>query len=453
MPAALWILLALLVFVAVFFVVFKRPMYEIMALTFVFIIAITGQWNKFLEYLLYPSTSSLFYVIFAFMVIAVLFDATNVVNRIVQIMISLVGRFRGGAGYVALLGSTFMASLSGTGPGNVATTGVFTIPMMKRTGFPPHFAATTEMSASMLGNIIPPAGIIVLTYGVLEKVSPGSITLSGWMVAAYSIGVWFFVQRWLTLYVLCRIHKVQPIPATEIPSFKKSLKSGWATLFIPIIIFLPLFLDAQAKDWLLGRIGESGSGAYASSVLMFTPGLAGAYAVLIGRKSLAKRKEFLSKMLSTFSGSLQQVVPIAVTIYFAYATSQAFSGIGAEKAIEEWFVSLDLSITLLIIIIPIFFMALGMVLPGTAQVAILGGAVIAAASALGGDPILFAALLPAMTGALEGMTPPLALGMYVAMGIANSDFTKTVKLSVIWVILHLILCMILLTGILPILGL
>lgn len=453
MPAALWILLALLVFVAVFFVVFKRPMYEIMALTFVFIIAITGQWNKFLEYLLYPSTSSLFYVIFAFMVIAVLFDATNVVNRIVQIMISLVGRFRGGAGYVALLGSTFMASLSGTGPGNVATTGVFTIPMMKRTGFPPHFAATTEMSASMLGNIIPPAGIIVLTYGVLEKVSPGSITLSGWMVAAYSIGVWFFVQRWLTLYVLCRVYKVQPIPATEIPSFKKSLKSGWATLFIPIIIFLPLFLDAQAKDWLLGRIGESGSGAYSSSVLMFTPGLAGAYAVLIGRKSLAKRKEFLSKMLSTFSGSLQQVVPIAVTIYFAYATSQAFSGIGAEKAIEEWFVSLGLSITLLIIIIPIFFMALGMVLPGTAQVAILGGAVIAAASALGGDPILFAALLPAMTGALEGMTPPLALGMYVAMGIANSDFTKTVKLSVIWVILHLILCMILLTGILPILGL
>ncbi|MCM3322584.1 TRAP transporter large permease subunit [Cytobacillus kochii] len=453
MPAALWILLALLVFVAVFFVVFKRPMYEIMALTFVFIIAITGQWNKFLEYLLYPSTSSLFYVIFAFMVIAVLFDATNVVNRIVQIIISLVGRFRGGAGYVALLGSTFMASLSGTGPGNVATTGVFTIPMMKRTGFPPHFAATTEMSASMLGNIIPPAGIIVLTYGVLEKVSPGSITLSGWMVAAYSIGVWFFVQRWLTLYVLCRIYKVQPIPATEIPSFKKSLKSGWATLFIPIIIFLPLFLDAQAKDWLLGRLGESGSGAYSSSVLMFTPGLAGAYAVFIGRKSFAKRKEFLSKMLSTFSGSLQQVVPIAVTIYFAYATSQAFSGIAAEKAIEEWFVSLGLSITLLIIIIPIFFMALGMVLPGTAQVAILGGAVIAAASALGGDPILFAALLPAMTGALEGMTPPLALGMYVAMGIANSDFTKTVKLSIIWVILHLILCMILLTGILPILGL
>ncbi|PMY01059.1 hypothetical protein C1Y18_34735, partial [Pseudomonas sp. MPR-R5A] len=93
-------------------------MYEIMALSFLFIIAITGQWDKFLEYLIYPSTSSLFYVIFAFMIIAVLFDATKVVNRIVQIMLSIVGRFRGGAGYVALLGSTFMASLSGTGPGN-----------------------------------------------------------------------------------------------------------------------------------------------------------------------------------------------------------------------------------------------------------------------------------------------------------------------------------------------
>lgn len=452
-PTSLIILLALLIFVAVFFVIFKRPMYEIMALSFLFIIAITGQWDKFLEYLIYPSTSSLFYVIFAFMIIAVLFDATKVVNRIVQIMLSIVGRFRGGAGYVALLGSTFMASLSGTGPGNVAATGVFTIPMMKRTGFPPHVAATTEMSASMLGNIIPPAGIIVLSYGILDKTLPGSITLSGWMLAAYCIGAWFFLQRWLTLYVLCRFYKVKPIPTADIPTFSNSFQTGWPALLIPILIFLPLFLDAQAKDWLLGRIGENGTAAYSSSVLMFTPGLAGAYAVMVGRKAFPGGKIQFSKLLSMFNGSIQQVVPIAVTIYFAYATSQAFSGIGAEKAIEEWFVSLGLSIGALIIIIPIFFMILGMVLPGTAQVAILGGALIAAASALGGDPVLFAALLPAMTGALEGMTPPLALGMYVAMGIANSNFTKTVKLTVIWVILHLIVCMVLLTGFLPILGL
>ncbi|MFF2456926.1 TRAP transporter large permease subunit [Peribacillus simplex] len=70
---------------------------------------------------------------------------------------------------MALLASTFMASLSGTGPGNVAATGVFTIPMMKRSGFPPHLAATVEMSASMLGNIIPPAGRLSLKRMALLK--------------------------------------------------------------------------------------------------------------------------------------------------------------------------------------------------------------------------------------------------------------------------------------------
>ncbi|MGE7185495.1 TRAP transporter large permease subunit [Peribacillus sp. NPDC006672] len=452
-PMPIVFLLVLLVFVAVMFIKFKRPMYEIMLLSFLLIVSLSGQWEKTWEYLIFPSTSSLFYTIFAFMIIAVIFDATKVVNSIVQLMLAVVGRFRGGAGYVALLASTFMASLSGTGPGNVAATGVFTIPMMKRSGFPPHLAATVEMSASMLGNIIPPAGIILLTYGIIEETIPGAVTLSAWMIAAYSIGAWFFIQRWMTLYILCRVYKVQPMPAAEIPSVSGSFKKGWAAFVIPALIFLPLFLDAQAKDLLIGRLGEEGSAAYSSSVMMFTPGLAGAYAIFIGRKSISSGRLKLGKLVDIFSKSLPKVVPIAVTIYFAYAISQAFAGIGAEKAIQEWFVSLDMSVTALIIILPILFAVLGMVLPGTAQVAILGGAMISVFSVLGGDPILFAAMLPAMTGALEGMTPPLALGLFVAMGIANSDFYKTTKLTIIWVVAHIVLSIILLTGILPVFGL
>ncbi|MGE8207031.1 TRAP transporter large permease subunit [Heyndrickxia sp. NPDC080065] len=452
-PMPIIFLLLLIVFVAVLFLYFKRPMYEIMALSFLLMITLSGQWNKFLEFLLYPSTSSLFYTIFAFMIIAVLFDATKVVNKIVQIMLAIVGRVRGGAGYVALLASTFMAALSGSGPGNVAATGVFTIPMMKRSGFPAHLAATTEMSSSMLGNIIPPAGIIFLSYGILENTVPGSISLSGWMLAAYSIGAWFFLQRWLTLFVLCRVYKVRPIPSNEIPSLSESFKLGWSALVIPALIFIPLFIDAQAKDWLIARIGENGSASFSSSVLMFTPGIAGAYAIWTGRKSLSDRKVKFGALVEIVKSSLTKVVPIAVTIYFAYATSQAFVGIGAEEQIKQWFMSLGLNVTAFVIILPIFFALLGMVLPGTAQVAILGGAMIASFSALGGNPVLFAALLPAMTGAMEGMTPPLALGLFVAMGIADSDFYKTTKLAIIWIILHLILSILLLTGILPILGL
>lgn len=446
-------LVALLIFVAVLFIFFRRPMYEIMTLSFIFIVVISGSYDLFWESLLFPSTSTLFYAIFAFMVVAVIFDSTKVINNIIQLLLSVVGRFKGGGGYVALLGSTFMAALSGTGPGNVAATGVFTIPMMKRSNFPPALAATTEMSASMLGNIIPPSGIVILSFGILNDIFPESISLSSWMVVAYGIGLWFLLQRWITLWALCRLYKVKPIPKEELPTFKKSLKKGWAALVLPAVIFLPLFVDSEFKDFIVGRIGEDGASSFSSSVLMITPGLAGAYAISIGRKALPSGRINIHNLLNMFSSSLLKVVPIGVTIYMAYATSQIFIGLGMESVVRDWFLSFNFSITALIITLPLFFMILGMILPGSAQIAILGGALISVFGAYGGDPVLLAAMLPAMTGALEGMTPPLALGLFVAMGIAGSSFKETTKMAVIWVALHVLLSMTLIAGLLPILGL
>lgn len=452
-PVPILFLVALLIFVAVLFIFFRRPMYEIMTLSFIFIVVISGSYDLFWESLLFPSTSTLFYAIFAFMVVAVIFDSTKVINNIIQLLLSVVGRFKGGGGYVALLGSTFMAALSGTGPGNVAATGVFTIPMMKRSNFPPALAATTEMSASMLGNIIPPSGIVILSFGILNDIFPESISLSSWMVVAYGIGLWFLLQRWITLWALCRLYKVKPIPKEELPTFKKSLKKGWAALVLPAVIFLPLFVDSEFKDFIVGRIGEDGASSFSSSVLMITPGLAGAYAISIGRKALPSGRINIHNLLNMFSSSLLKVVPIGVTIYMAYATSQIFIGLGMESVVRDWFLSFNFSITALIITLPLFFMILGMILPGSAQIAILGGALISVFGAYGGDPVLLAAMLPAMTGALEGMTPPLALGLFVAMGIAGSSFKETTKMAVIWVALHVLLSMTLIAGLLPILGL
>jgi len=137
----------------------------------------------------------------------------------------------------------------------------------------------------------------------------------------------------------------------------------------------------------------------------------------------------------------------------AYAMSQVFISLEMDDAVREWFMSFDLSLVALIIIVPIFFAILGMVLPGSAQIAILGGAMITVFDLLGGDPVLFAALLPAMTGALEGMTPPLALGLFVAMGIAKSSFGETAKLAAVWVAFHILITIILLFGVIPVFGL
>lgn len=450
MPVELLILIGVFVLIAVLFLFAKRPIYEIMAVAFIFVVIVSGQWSELWGYLVFPATNNLFYIIFAFLVVAAVFDATDAVNRIIRIMLAVIGKLPGGAGYVALMASTFMASLSGTGPGNVAATGVFTIPMMKRTGFKPHLAATTEMSASMLGNIIPPSGIVFLSFAIYQDVTGDDLPLSTWMLAAYIIGAWFFLQRLITLFVLAKINNVKPVPQDQIPGFRESLKQGWSALFLPLVIFIPLFIDSQATDFLTSRLGEDGAAAFSSAVLMFTPAIAAAYAFLIGRSNFSNGSAGAKERYAVFANSLKSVVPIAATIYFAYATSEAFGGMGVDDAIQEVFSAMDIPLWLLVIVIPMFFAVLGMILPGSAQIAILGGAMISVFATLGGDPLVLAALLPAMTGALEGMTPPLALGLYVAMGIADSKFGPTVKYALIWVALHIILSMLLLAGLLPI---
>ncbi|HHV38942.1 MAG TPA: TRAP transporter large permease subunit, partial [Tepidimicrobium sp.] len=158
MPIELIYLIALLVTIVIAFILFKRPIYEAMFIGYLVMVIILKRYDMLVEYLIKPSTNTLFYAIVAFLSLAYVFEQTDVVKDIINFILSLVGRFRGGAGYVSLLSSTFMAALSGTGPGNVAATGVFTIPAMIHTNFPRALAATVEMSASSLGPMIPPSG-------------------------------------------------------------------------------------------------------------------------------------------------------------------------------------------------------------------------------------------------------------------------------------------------------
>ncbi len=448
LPLEVFYLIELLLVIFLLFVVFKRPVYEAMAFGFLFSIVMTGQYDVFWEALAYPATSSLFYAIFGFLALAHLFDITKVIERVINFIIATVGRFRGGAGYVSLIASTFMAALSGSGPGNVAATGVFTIPAMKRTGFPPALAATTEMSCSSLGNVIPPAGSILLAFGVLDAVFEGAITSSTFIIGSYAVGLWFVIQRWLTLLGLCYYYKVSPVPPEERPATREALRRGWKALIIPVLIFLPLFIDSQMGNFLTSRLGADGAKAFSSSVLMFTPGLAAAYALIVSWKSMEGGMN-LANLYERFKGSLEKVVPVAITIYLAYATAQVFSATEMNEVVQNWLVGMGLSRYTFAIVLPIIFMFLGMALPGSSQIAILGSAVIGAYAALGGNPVVMALLLPAMTGAMEGMTPPLALCMYTAMGIAGSGFWETTKLTFVWISFHLLLSMILLAGLLP----
>lgn len=447
MPIEVWFIAALLAVICVTFLLFKRPIYECMFYGYVLMIILTGEYKNFFTYIGKTSSDTLFYAIIAFLALAKILDATHAVDTVVNVIVSIFGRLKGGAAYTAVIGSTFMGALSGSGAGNVATTGVFTIPAMKKSGVPAHLAANIESACSTMGNMIPPAGVIVAALACYNEFSGAEMSQSTFWIACWGVAIWFILQRILTVFVFCRYYKVKPMAKEDIPSLKATLKDGWANLLLPVIILLPFILDYFFKEsFFTSRLG-AGAGNMSSSLLLFTPGVAAVYALLVNRKKF-KAKELVGVMKKSVSG----IVPVGATIFFAYCISNLFSATNVGANIGEYIKGWNLSLVAIAFIVPFITAILGMVLPGSAQTKIFGTTIISVFAAAGGNPLLAAVMLPVITGAMEGMTPPLALCMYTAMGIAESDMKSTTKNCFIWVGIHYILAVVCLLGLLPIMG-
>lgn len=447
MPVEVWYIVALLATICITFLLFKRPIYECMFYGYVLMVILTGEYGNFFSYITKTSTDTLFYSIMAFLVLAKVLDVTHAIDSVVNFIIALFGRIRGGAAYTAVIGSTFMGALSGSGAGNVATTGVFTIPAMKKSGVPAHLAANIESACSTMGNMIPPSGVILTALACYNEFSGAEMSQSTFWFACWGVCIWFILQRIITTFVFCRIYKVRPMEKEDIPSLKQTFKAGWKNLLLPVIILLPFVLDSIFKPgFFTDRLG-AGAGNLSSSLLLFTPGLAAVYAILVNRKNVS-----LKGMVETIKTSVSGIVPVGATIFFAYCISNLFSATNVGAAIGTYIQGWNLSVVAIAFIVPLITALLGMVLPGSAQVKIFGVTIISVFAAAGANPLLAAVMLPVITGAMEGMTPPLALCMYTAMGIAGSNMKDTTLNCLIWVGLHYALSVICLLGILPIMG-
>lgn len=447
MPIEVLYIGALLAVIGITFLLLKRPIYECMFYGYILMVVLTGEYRNFFAYIEKTSTDTLFYSIIAFLVLAKILDATHAIDTVVNVIVSVFGRFKGGAAYTAVIGSTFMGALSGSGAGNVATTGVFTIPAMKKSGVPAHVAANIESSCSTMGNMIPPAGVILTALACYNEFSGAEMSQSTFWIACWGVAIWFILQRILTTFVFCRYYKVKAMPKEELPSLRKTLKEGWANLLLPVIILLPFVLDYLFKSTFFTERLGAGASNMSSCILLFTPGIAAIYAILVNIKKFE-----VKSLVGTIKNSVSGIVPVGATIFFAYCISNLFSATSVGAEIGSFIQGWNLPVVALAFIIPLVTAILGMVLPGSAQTKIFGTTIIAVFAAAGANPLLVAVMLPVITGAMEGMTPPLALCMYTAMGIAGSKMKETTLNCLIWVGLHYALSVVCLLGLLPILG-
>ncbi len=452
MPSSLIYLGIMLVTIIIWFVAFKRPVYEAVLLSFLLLLTITGTWGNVLVYIEEALSTSLLYSMVAFVAMSILLTKTKVIDSCIAIILSVIGRIPGGAGYTAVIASAFMGALSGSGPGNVMATGAITIPAMKRSGFPAHLAANIESNASYMGNMIPPSSNIVAAMGAFVAFNPNSnITDGQFWVILWGIAIWFVLQRVSMVFAFCKYYKVKPMSKEELPSLKETLKQGWQGLLLPVVILLPFILDANLKDtFFTARLGAEGAGFFSKSVLLFVAGIAAIFTCLATKDKKAITIPNIAKMFG--DGAKTIAPPIGVCV-FGYMIGSLFGDLGIADEMAAIVSSWNFGKFGTVVIVCLITCFMGMVVPGSSLVVIFGPAFISILAAVGCEPVLVAAMLPCICGVMCGITPPLGLGMYAGMTLAESEFNKTFKNNLWWVFAQFTLQVVILMGWLPILGL
>lgn len=445
----------MLIVICVWFLAFKRPIYEAVLLAFIVLLAVTGTWGNVLTYINEGLSTSLLYSMVAFVAMSILLTKTKIVDSCIAVILSLIGRIRGGAGYTAIIASAFMGALSGSGPGNVMATGSLTIPAMKRTGFPAELAANIESNSSYLGNMIPPSSNIVAAMAAFTTFASGAgiadVSQGKFWIVLWGVSIWFIAHRIFMVWAFCRYYKVQPMSKEELPSLKETFKVGWQAMLLPVIILLPFVLDALfADNFFVTRLGADGAKYLSKSVLLFVAGISSLYACLIVKDKSTITPNKIAKM---FANGIKSISPAIGVCVFGYMIGAMFEDLGVAESLGVFIATWNFGKLGMVLAICAITCVMGMVVPGSSQVVIFGPVFITLLANVGVEPLLAAAMLPCICGVMCGITPPLGLGMYAGMTIAESDFGKTFKNNLWWVATQFIMQIIVLMGWLPILGL
>ncbi len=452
MPSSLIYLGIMLAVIVVWFALAKRPIYEGIFISFLLLLTITGTWGNVWGYVDDALSTSLLYSMVAFVAMSILLTKTKIIDSCIAVILSLIGRVTGGAGYAAVVASAFMGALSGSGPGNVMATGTITIPAMKRSGFPPELAANIESNASYMGNMIPPSSNIVAALGAFTALYPQlNLTTGQFWIVLWGVSLWFILQRLVMVWAFCKYYKVKPMAKEELPNIKETLKAGWQGLLLPVIILLPFLLDYLFKDnFFTARLGETGAKYLSSSLLLFIGGVSSIYTCLVAKdKSVVKIKN-LAKM---FGDSIKTIAPAIGVCVFGYMIGSLFNDLNVAEEMGAIITGWNFGQFGTVVAICAITCFMGMVIPGSSLVVIFGPMFITVLAGVGCDPLLVAAMLPCICGVMCGITPPLGLGMYAGMTLAESDFDKTFRNNLWWVAAQFILEVVVLMGWLPILGL
>jgi TRAP transporter 4TM/12TM fusion protein len=177
-----------------------------------------------------------------FVVFGAFMERTGTGQLFMDFAMSLTGRFAGGPGKVSVVSSSLFGTISGSAVANVMVDGPITIPLMKRSGFPPKFAAAIESVASTGGQIMPPImGAAAFVMAEFLAVSYFQITVWAWIPSLL-----YYLACFAAVHFEAKRRGILGVPKEQCPRLKAVMKER-GHLFIPIaIVFVGMYNDYSA---------------------------------------------------------------------------------------------------------------------------------------------------------------------------------------------------------------
>ncbi|WP_083444891.1 TRAP transporter permease [Pseudorhodobacter aquimaris] len=178
----------------------------------------------------------------------VIFGSVLVITKgsdfFMELASALLGHTRGGPAKVAVLGSGILGSLSGSVISNILTSGPFSIPTMRRVGYPAHYAAAVEACASTGATLMPPVmGTVAFVMASFLGVQYSSI-----VIAALIPAILFYVALLFQVDMYAARRGLAGLPRSEIPPVWPVLKSGWPYLLsLAVLIYVLMIMRMEAR--------------------------------------------------------------------------------------------------------------------------------------------------------------------------------------------------------------
>lgn len=336
--------------------------------------------------------------VFMFILFGSFLAATRTSELFNDLAMSVAGRFRGGPAKVSVIASALMGTISGSAQANVATTGAFTIPLMKRIGYPDYFAGAVEASASTGGILMPPImGATAFIMSSFLGVPYSTIMLAGFAPAIlYFMGIYFMVD------LQAKKQDMKGLDPSEVPSLKKTIKERGHMLF-PLAFIMYMMIAG------------------------FTPlfsAMAGLIAIIVLSTLRKSTRMNLKDVVNALDDGAKSAAPVAVScaIVGFIVGSVGMTGLGQVIALNIMeFSGGHLIIALILAMVA--SLILGMGLPSTACYIVVATIAVPAMLSMGVPP-LAAHFFAFYYGTMSGIVPPVALTSFTAAGLSGGKPSK-----------------------------